>query len=198
MHRPSQERGRNVDRGTYRPDIQPRKATPERRRCKEKRKATLDASPAQDAARLRAVRDPVHVRTQLAQEPGGPGVARRGWRGGPRREVQGHTPTMNGPGQSDRSAVRTFRFQVGRLWYRTLRATRAAQAAQLGPDAAAHLALAVPCAHSSSLSPEATAPCHLRQEPSAVIPLTGICGEGYEQSSVPTPTRTNPPIGPKE
>ena len=28
--------------------------------------------------------------------------------------------------------------------------------------------------------PEATWRCHLRQEPSAVIPLAGICGGGYE------------------
>ena len=67
-------------------------------------------------------------------------------------------------------------------------AARAAQATHLGADAAAHSALAAPRAHYSSLSPEATWRCHLRQEPSAVIPLAGICGGGYEQSSVPTPT----------
>src|SRR2546425_4100640 len=58
----------------------------------------------------------------------------------------------------------------------------------LGADAAAHSALAAPGAHYSSLSPEAAWRCHLRQEPSAVIPLAGICGGGYEQSSIPTPT----------
>src|SRR5712691_4114018 len=52
-----------------------------------------------------AVRDPEHARTHLAREPGEPWGARRGWRGGPRREVYGHTPTMNGPGQSDRPVV---------------------------------------------------------------------------------------------
>src|SRR5712692_1743951 len=101
-----QGRRRNVDRGTSRPGIQPRKTfTPERRRCKEKRKAISDTSPAQDVAGLRAVRDPEHARTHLAREPGEPWGARRGWRGGPRREVYGHTPTMNGPGQSDRPVV---------------------------------------------------------------------------------------------
>src|SRR6266571_807113 len=101
-------RPRSVDRGTCRPGIQPRKERPsERRRCREKRKATLDASPAPDTPRLRAVRDPEHVPTHLAREPGEPWVARRGWRGGPRREVHGHTPTMNGPGQSDRPVVPT-------------------------------------------------------------------------------------------
>jgi hypothetical protein len=38
--------------------------------------------------------------------------------------------------------------------------------------------------------------CHLRQEPGAVIPLAGICGGGYEQSSVPTPTRVAPAPAP--
>ena len=53
----------------------------------------------------RAVRDPVHVRTHLAREPGGPVVARGRWRRGTRREVQGRTPTMNDHGKSDRPAV---------------------------------------------------------------------------------------------
>jgi len=34
-------------------------------------------------------------------------VARRGWGGGPHREVQGRTPMMNGHGQSDRPVVPT-------------------------------------------------------------------------------------------
>lgn len=66
---------------------------------------------------------------------------------------------MNGP------ALFTFCFQVGRLWCRTLRLIR-----RWRP----------PSTHLPSLSPEATWRCHLRQEPSAVIPLAGICGGGYE------------------
>src|SRR5881409_2362820 len=58
----------------------------------------------------------------------------------------------------------------------------------LGADAAAHSALAASRAHYSCLSPEATWRYHLRQEPSAVIPLAGIRGGGYEQSSISTPT----------
>jgi len=59
---------------------EPRKSTPERRRCKEKRKATSGASISQDATGLRAVRDPVHVRKRLAREPGDPGCnGRRRW-----------------------------------------------------------------------------------------------------------------------
>src|SRR5262245_59548632 len=86
--------------------MQPRNThPPERRRCKEKRKATLDAPPARGAARLRAVRDPGHVRIHLAREPGESQVARRGWNGGPRREVAGRTPAMNDLGQSDRPVV---------------------------------------------------------------------------------------------
>jgi len=55
----------------------------------------------------RAVRDPAHVRTHLAREPGEPVVARRGWRGGPHREVHGRTPMMDDHGQSDRPVVPT-------------------------------------------------------------------------------------------
>jgi hypothetical protein len=47
----------------------------------------------------------VHARKHLAREPGDPVSARHRWRGGPRREVQGHTPTMNGRGKSDRPVV---------------------------------------------------------------------------------------------
>src|SRR5215470_15079706 len=101
-------RPRSVDRGTCRPGIQPRKRlTPGRRRRGGKRKATSGASISRDALGSRAVRDPEHARIHLAREPGEPRVARRGWTGGPRREVQGHTPTMNGPGQSDRPVVPT-------------------------------------------------------------------------------------------
>src|SRR2546428_11589170 len=53
----------------------------------------------------------------------------------------------------------------------------------LGADAPARRAVADPCAHLSSLSPEATWRHHLRQEPDAVIPLVRIRGGGYEQSS---------------
>src|SRR3989442_8284649 len=100
-----QGRRRNVDRGTSRPGIQPRKTfTPERRRCKEKRKAISDTSPAQDVAGLPAVRDPQHARTHLAREPGEPWGAPRGWRGGARRGGFGHTPTMNRPGEAGKPA----------------------------------------------------------------------------------------------
>src|SRR2546422_6771068 len=93
-----QGRRRNVDRGTSRPGIQPRKTfTPERRRCKEKRKAISDTSPAQDVAGLRAVRDPEHARTHLAREPGEPWGAPRGWRGGARPGGYRPPPTRNGP-----------------------------------------------------------------------------------------------------
>src|SRR2546426_8617292 len=53
----------------------------------------------------------------------------------------------------------------------------------LGADAPARRAVAAPCAHLSSLSPEATWRPHLMQEPDAVIPLVRIRGGGYEQSS---------------
>src|SRR5262249_33626578 len=44
------------------------------------------------------------------------------------------------------------------------------------------------CAHLPSVSFEATWRHHLKQEPDAVMPHVRICGGGYEQSPVPTPT----------
>src|SRR5687767_6536750 len=97
---------RSVDRGTCGPGIQPRKYIPPgRRRCKETRKAPSDISISREMEESRAVRDPVHVQTHLAREPGDPLFARSGGRGGPRREVDGRTPTMNDQGKSDRPAV---------------------------------------------------------------------------------------------
>src|SRR6266480_3383698 len=98
-----QGRRRSVDRGTCGPGIQPRKNLPSGcRRCKEKRKATSGASISRDASGPRTVTDPVHVRKHFAREPGDPLFAQSS---GPRREVQGHTPMMNGQGKSDRPAV---------------------------------------------------------------------------------------------
>src|SRR5712692_5232820 len=97
---------RSVDRGTCGPGIEPRKNIPPgRRRCRRKRKAAPGASISRDAPGSRAVRDPVHVRTHLVREPGGPVFTRGRWCRGTRREVQGRTPTMNEHGKSDRSAV---------------------------------------------------------------------------------------------
>jgi len=99
-------RVRSVDRGTCRPGIQPRKSlTPGRRRRGGRRKATSGASISRDARESRAVRDPGHVSTHLAREPGEPLSARGRWTRGPRREVYGRTPAMNGPGRSDRPVV---------------------------------------------------------------------------------------------
>src|SRR5712671_2210169 len=72
MRSRSQGRRRSVDRGTCGPDIQPRKKLPPgRRRCKEKRKAPSGAPISRGVPESRAARDPVHVRRQLAWEPGG-------------------------------------------------------------------------------------------------------------------------------
>src|SRR6267142_782408 len=63
------------------------------------------APPSRGAAGPRAVRDPGHARTHRAREPGGPAsVSGRGDRR-PHREVQGHTPMMDGRGKSDRPIV---------------------------------------------------------------------------------------------
>src|SRR3990172_8447992 len=106
MRRCPQGQGRSVDRGTCRPGIEPRKKFPSGcRRRGERRKATSWASVSRDAQGPRAVRDPVHVRKHLAREPGDPVSARKGWPCGPCREVQGHTPMMNGHGKSDRPVV---------------------------------------------------------------------------------------------
>src|SRR5262252_121746 len=53
----------------------------------------------------RAVRDPEHVRRHLAREPGDPKSAPGSSCPGTHREVQGHTPMMNGPGKSDSPEV---------------------------------------------------------------------------------------------
>ena len=101
-------RERSVDRGIGRPGIQPRKQpTSGRRRRGGRRKATFGASTSRDATESRAVRDPEHVQIHLAREPGEPLSARDGWRRGPRREVYGRTPMMDGQGQSDRPVVPT-------------------------------------------------------------------------------------------
>jgi RNA-directed DNA polymerase len=47
----------------------------------------------------------MHARKHHAREPGGPSLARRGWTGGPCREVMRRTPTMNETGTSDRAIV---------------------------------------------------------------------------------------------
>src|SRR3989442_16002140 len=95
-------RPRSVDRGTCRPGIQPRKKrAPERRRCKEKRKAISGASPERDATELRAVRDPGHVRKHLAREPGELVVAQDGWRlGSPRTHAGDARPRAVGQARS--------------------------------------------------------------------------------------------------
>jgi len=88
--------------------MEPRKSDPPgRRRRGERRKATFQPSLWRDGWESRAVADPGHARTHLAREPGESWAARRGWHGGPRREVYGRTPTMHGPGQSDRLVVLT-------------------------------------------------------------------------------------------
>ena len=106
-----QGRRQSVDRGMYRPGIEPRNACPaakatgtsgcRRRRCK--RKARPGAPPARGAPGSRAVRDPVHVRKHLVREPGDPTsvCGRENYR--PCREVEGRTPMTNGRGKSDRS-----------------------------------------------------------------------------------------------
>src|SRR5579859_2705751 len=96
----------SVDRGTCGPGIQPRKSNPlGRRRCKEKRKATPDASPTRDTDGLHAVRDPAHVRNHHAREPGDPRVARGRWCRGTHREAKRRTPMMHGSGKSDSRVV---------------------------------------------------------------------------------------------
>src|SRR5438046_10295036 len=62
-------------------------------------------------------------------------------------------------------------------------ATEPDRSYHLGADAAAHSVLAASGAHYSSLSPEATWRCHLRQAPDAALPHVRLRGGGYEQSS---------------
>src|SRR5258705_3563903 len=102
----SQGRRRSVDRGTCGPGIQPRKNLPPgRRRCRRRRKAPSGAPISRGEPESRAVRDPEHVRRQLAWEPGDPKSAQGSSCLGTHREVQGRTPMTNGPGKSDRPTV---------------------------------------------------------------------------------------------
>src|SRR5215471_15664222 len=102
----SQGQRRSVDRGAYGPGIQPRKNNPPgRRRCRRKRKAPSGAPISRGVPESRAVRDPVHVRRHLAQEPGDPRLAPGRSYPGTHRAVQGRTPMMNGPGKSDSPGV---------------------------------------------------------------------------------------------
>src|SRR6267378_1682838 len=103
MRNCSRGQRRSVDRGTGGPGIEPRKnLAPGCRRCRRKRKATRAVSISRETVRPRAVRDPEHVRKHFAREPGDPRSARFS---GSRREVQGRTPTMNGPRKSDSAVV---------------------------------------------------------------------------------------------
>ena len=79
-----------------------KKLPPGCRRCKGERKATPTVSIWRETGGPCAVEDPGHVRKHLAREPGDPLPARAS---GPCREVQGRTPTMNGPRKSDRAVV---------------------------------------------------------------------------------------------
>lgn len=98
-------RQRSVGRGAGGPGIEPRKDTPGCRRRWRRRKAKPRLPISRGRSGSRAVRDPEHVWKHLAWEPGGPVSARRGWRVGTHREVQGRTAMMNGHGKSDRSVV---------------------------------------------------------------------------------------------
>jgi len=66
--------------------IEPRNQVPGCRRRYLGRKATSLAALARAAGGPRAVEEPVHARNLHAREPGGPTIARPGWRGGPRGE----------------------------------------------------------------------------------------------------------------
>ena len=80
---------------------------------------------------------------------------------------------MNGP------AIAMFRFQVGWLWHRAL--ARRSHTGHVSWERMRRLIERwLPPRALSSLSPEATWRCHLRQEPDAVMPLVRIRGGGYE------------------
>src|ERR1700687_5464001 len=92
-------RARSVDRGTRRPGIEPRnRISPQAPRTFPEPKATPAAPQWRGAAGLGAVEDPEHAWRHFAREPGGPVPAHSGWRCGPRWEVRGPKPSMNGAG----------------------------------------------------------------------------------------------------
>src|SRR5207247_10588458 len=67
------------------------------------RKVISDVSIARDTEGSGAVRDPRHVRTHLAREPGDPAVVCQ--EGRPHREVQGRTPMTDDRRKSDTAVV---------------------------------------------------------------------------------------------
>ena len=79
-------------------------------------------------------------------------------------------------------ALQTFRFQVGRLWHRTL--SRRSQNGRVRWDRMRRLMdrWLPPVPGLASLSPAAAWRHHLRQEPDAGNPLVRICGGGYGKS----------------
>jgi hypothetical protein len=189
---------RSVDRGctgrVWSREIIP---PPGRRRRGDRRKATHPVSLSRDAGRSCAVEDPEHVRTHLAREPGEPWVARRGGHGGPRREVYGRTPTMNGPGQSDRPVVPTKSLNTGRPTGCGRDGGKGPGQGELGsaphrPDTAP--GFCAPGVGSGTRRPVGAPRQHPRQEPDAVVPLVRIRGGGGGQpSSLPRPDAVRPP-----
>ena len=130
-------------------------------------------------AKLREVKDRAHAAPGLCPSP-----SRARWLAS---VVRGHMAYYAVPGNSN--AVRAFRDQVARHWYKALR--RRSQRTRLNwarMDRLATRWLPQPasCIHGRSVRFDAT---HPRQEPSAVIPHAGICAGGRPQGrSLPRPS----------
>ena len=93
--------------------------------------------------------------------------------------VRGHCAYYAVPGNS--KAVRAFRDQAARHWHRALR--RRSQRTRLNWERMNRLAdpVAAPGPDHAPLAERAVRRPHPRQEPSAVIPLAGICAGGRPQ-----------------
>ncbi len=153
-----------------------------------------------------AVRDPTHVRTHLGWEPGDPATARPASRRGPHREVSGRTPMMHDGGKSDGPIVPgkfpNKGFSIGtaqvvrtgclrRGWrkggqLRGIDKRVAATGHGAGVDGCHGLSRRYGGGDFRLFMLFPSSRHHPRQEPSAVIPLAGICaGGGPKGSSLP-------------
>jgi len=136
------------------------------------------------------VKDPEHVRKLFAREPGGPAFGLAGSRQGPCCESQGSTTAMNGRGKSDSPVI------PGKLPNKGGGAPQPAEEVE-----GRGLAKGNPARKNRSrtqrrrglqhelgrIRQATSARQYPRQEPSAVVPLAGICvGGSCRETGIPT------------
>jgi hypothetical protein len=103
--------------------------------------------------------------------------------------VRGHCAYYAVPGNSE--AIRAFRTQAVRHWYRALRRRSQRTRPELGTHGPPRHPVAAASPDHASMAKRAIRRPHPRQEPSAVVPLAGICAGGRPKGrSLPRPLRS--------